>query len=76
MITQEAYKKLMYDIRLRMAGNRTLLDSPELRDDAIDQLRFLIVLLTDIGTKESLDSAQYIKGLIQKALNGTIQIGD
>lgn len=53
-----------------------LLGVPELEDRAIDELRFLAKLMKDIGTEESLQSSEYMLSIIQKALDGTFEIGD
>lgn len=76
MLSDEAVKKLMYDIKIRMAGCRTFLTAPELLDRACDELYFLAKLMKDIGTEESLRSAEYMLGLIEKARNGTYKLGD
>lgn len=76
MLSEEVEKKLMYDIRVRMAGVRTLLTAPELVDRCCDELDFLAKLMKDIDTEESIKSARYMYGLIKKAREGTYEIGD
>lgn len=66
MMSKESESQLIDDIQMRMAGCRTFLSVPDFKDYAIDELRFLIVLLKDIKSKESLEIVKYIEKLIQE----------
>ena len=59
-----------------MVGQRTFLGVRDLQDGAISELRFYARLLDKIDTPDSRDTAAYIRKIINKALDGTFQIGD
>lgn len=76
MELKELQDELTDMIQLRMASYRTLLGIPELQSISIGELRFFVKLLRKIDTNESIGTADYIEEIIQKALDGTFQIGD
>lgn len=76
MELKELQDELTDMIQLRMASYRTLLGIPELQSFSIGELRFFMKLLRKIDTDESIGTADYIEEIIQKALDGTFQIGD
>lgn len=76
MELKQLQEELTEMIKIRMTGHKTVLGIKDFQDRSISELRFYARLLDKIDTPDSRNTAAYIRKIVNKALDGTFQIGD